>query len=697
MRNRTLLPLIAGLLSTPAWSAGPEASSGISEDAFFSEMPVVLSVARLAQPLRDAPGAVTVIDAEMIRKSGARDLADLLRMVPGFLVAQSFNGAPHAVYHGMTEENPRGLQILVDGRSQYSPLFFGGVAWNLIDISLDDIDRIEVVRGSNSAAYGSNAFLGVVDIRTRSAHETQGVSVRAGNGDSAIQDRYARVGLRVGSAALRLSAERARDTGVDGENDSRRTSRANLHADVTLDAHNELELTGGVIDLELGAGEAGDDLNPLRTQNAKKSFAGLAWRHNIDAGHNLLVRYVHSRETYDDAFTVFALGQFVPIDYATTTRRDEFEAQHTFMPGDASRMVWGVGWRSDRVRARQFYNTDDAVEQNVARLFGNLEWRPHPQVVTNLGATWENDSLSDTTLAPRAMASFHVTPQQTLRVGLSRAHRTPSLTETRSREYYGGLDTGLFGLPYGVRPLEIDRDASGGLQKEMIESQEIGYLGDFRQYGVMLDVRAFKEWVKDRIVQVDLRLTPPNCDIAGIAEDFPTGCGSYKDYLNGQDLRISGVEYQLRWQPRSGTTLTVNQAFVDIASVANARLQTASQGQGAARDAVRHMDNSAPEIASMLRWEQVLPLGLEGSITYYRYGRFQWTKNTSVGAFHRTDWRIAYPFRWGGGRGDVALTVQGDGARHAEYRLAGADPNDPSPAPPQYLSPRAWLALRLEI
>lgn len=691
MQQRKILPLLIGLLVGHGSALSADTLDGLSEDTFFSEMPVVLSVSRLAQPLRDAPGAVTVIDAEMIRKSGARDLAEVLRMVPGFLVAQSFNGAPHAVYHAMTEENPRGLQILVDGRSQYSPLFFGGIAWNLIDVSLDDIDRIEVVRGSNSAAYGSNAFLGVVNITTRAPVEAQGTSVRVGNGDNAIQDRYGRVGFRLGTASVRLSADQAQDSGVDGQHDTRRTRRASFRLDLPLNVRNELQLLGGVVEMDLEAGEDADPVNPIRSQGARKTYAGIAWQRHGDAGQQLGLRLVHSREYYKDAFLVSLPGLSVPIDYATRAERDEFEVQHTLLPTDHTRVVWGAGWRADRVRAVQFYNTSDDVEQTVARLFGSVEWRPSDVVVTNVGATWENDSLSDTSLAPRAMVNFRLTPQQTVRIGISRAHRTPSLTESRSWEVYRDADPTAFG---GL-PVEIDRQASGNLHKETIESQEIGYLADFKEARLFIDVRAFKEWVKDRIVQVDLFLTPPNCDVLGLIEG---GCGSYKDYLNGQDLRISGVEYQVRWQPRLGTELTINQAFVDIRSTANARLSALSVGgQRPAQDAVRHMDNSAPEVSSMLRWQQVLPFGLEGSITYYRYSRFQWTKNTSVGPFHRTDWRVAYPFRWSAGRGDVSFMVQGDGGRHAEYRLAGADPNDPNPAPPQYLSPRAWLSLRLEI
>lgn len=732
VQKRKLLPLLIGLLVGHGGALGAQTSDGLSEDAFFSEMPVVLSVSRLAQPLRDAPGAVTVIDADMIRKSGARDLAEVLRMVPGFLVAQSYNGAPNAVYHAMAEENPRGLQILVDGRSQYSPLFFGGIAWNLIDVTLDDIDRIEVVRGSNSAAYGSNAFLGVVDIRTRSAHETPGVSVRVGNGDHSVQDRYARIGMRLGGAALRLSAEQARDSGVDEYHDSRNTRRVNLRIDMPIDAANELHFFGGDLDVDQEAGEPTQILNPIRSTASRKSFVGLEWLHSNSDGGAVSVKLTRTRERYSDIFpAVLPLSQFnglvdrlmavapsppplfpfsrplkdihADINYGAEANREELEFQHTLLPSVHTRIVWGAGWRADRVNSPLFYGTENDVDQHISRLFGNVEWRASDAVVTNLGATWERDSLSNTSLAPRAMVSFHLTPQQTIRLGVSRAHRTPTLIEARANELYRDNDPSA----YSGWPVEIERMSSGNLRKETIDTQEIGYLADFRDLNLFLDVRAFKERVKDRIVPVELPLAAPNCDVIGFLNDLVkgasqrppvvilTGCGAYRDFLNGQDLRISGVEYQLRWKPMSGSEVTINQAFVDLASVANARLVAASQG--AAADAVRQMDNSAPEVSSMLRWEQRLPFGLEGSITYYRYGRFQWTKHTSVGPFHRTDWRVAYPFRWSAGRGDVSFMVQGDGGRHAEYRLTGADPTDPRPAPPQYLSPRAWLSLRLEI
>lgn len=691
MRVRNVSVVLVAALAGPALGAdefGPLAR--VSPDPFFDELPVVLSVSRLAQPLHDAPGSVTVIDADTIRTSGARDLADVLRLVPGFLVAHSEMGAPSAVYHGMTDRNPRGLQVLIDGRSQYSPLFFGGIAWNLIDVSLDEIERIEVIRGSNSAAYGSNAFLGVVNVVTRAAIDTRGVRVRIGQGNDGVADRHVRAGVRVGDAAVRLSAETTRDDGVKHFDDRRENRRANLRADIPLGGSDELQVQAGKVELALRTGVVGAPTNPPRGQEAMKEFLSFGWMRNLSDGGSLSARYTRSNEVFDDAFFARSSGLSLFIDYHTSTTRDEFEFQHTLVPSPETRLVWGVGARNDAVRGKQLYGRGgDAVHQNVNRLFGNFEWRPSEVWTTNLGLTWEDDSLSDTSLAPRVAVNYHLSPRQTLRAGLSRAHRIPSLTEARSREIYGALNVKGF----GVIPLEIERMASGDVHRERIDVAEIGYLGDFREQGLFVDVRAFQETVSDRILSVPRTLVPPQCEALSLLKR-PRACGSYTDFVNGQDLDIRGAEYQLRWRPRLGSEITLEQTFIRIDSRASSQLFALNAQT--ARNAERHMDNSAPARATVLRWTEQLPGGAEMSIAHFRYGRFQWTAGTSVDPFERTDIRLAYPFRLGPTRGEVALTGQGIEGRRAEFRRRGADRRDPDFAPPQFLDPRYWVGLTLE-
>lgn len=703
LRHALLLcSLAAPFAAASDHGEAPPAPATADEHLFFEALPVVLSVSRLAQPLDETPGAVTVLDQDAIRASGARTLGDLLRLVPGFLVAQSTGGAPIAAYHGLTDANPRGLQILVDGRSQFSPLFFGGVSWNLIESSLADIERIEVFRGSNSAAYGANAFLGVVNIVTRAAADQQGIQAHVAQGSAGVADRRARIGVPLGGGFVRLSAERQRDDGVADLHDTRRSSRANLRADLPLGGNDALELQAGRVELVLDAGEPGSRREPPRDITSARNYVATAWHHHT-GDSELVLRYAHTRETYSDVFDGTDAGldalaarlglpspYRVRVDQQLRTVRNDVELQHTLQPSGQTRLVWGAGSRHDAVRGPQFYGTDATLKQTIHRLFGNLEWQPGSWVV-NAGATWEDDSLTRRSFAPRLSANYHLTPRQTVRAALTRAHRLPTLTESQAYTAYGSFDSGLVGRPFGVVPVEITRRASGGLRNERIAVQEAGYLADLSPHGLLVDLRLFRERVTDRIVPVTLALPPPGCDFLGLAAG---SCGTATDYVNGQEVTIRGAEYQLRWRPQAGRELTLNQAILDIDAQANAALR--QRDPTAARAADQHMARSAPGVATMLRWQETLPHGITASLAHFRYGSFQWTADTAVGPFHRTDLRLAAPLALlaAGSDGEVSLVVEGLGARRSEYAARPAN-GGTTTIVPQYIHARGWLAVTL--
>ncbi|MDV7394167.1 TonB-dependent receptor plug domain-containing protein, partial [Arthrospira platensis SPKY1] len=120
-------------------------------------------------------------------------------------------------YHGITDDDfsPR-VQVLVDGRSLHSPLFIGGVNWALMPVALEDIEYIEVVRGSNTVSYGTNAFLGVINIVTTDPTLSRGGSISASSGNQGVRDFTLRGGAQLGpSANLRISYRQMRDDGLD--------------------------------------------------------------------------------------------------------------------------------------------------------------------------------------------------------------------------------------------------------------------------------------------------------------------------------------------------------------------------------------------------------------------------------------------------------------------------------------------------
>nr|WP_305909700.1 Plug domain-containing protein [Methylomarinum sp. Ch1-1]MDP4522630.1 Plug domain-containing protein [Methylomarinum sp. Ch1-1] len=153
---------IVGLLAalgSPLSRADQQQPYQDADDFFLADAPAVLTATRLKQPLASAPAAVTVIDKAMIKASGTKEIVELFRLVPGMQVGYRRGHLAAATYHGMSDELARGMQVLVDGHSIYNASF-GGVTWDDYPLLIEDIERIEVIRGPNSATYGPNSFWG---------------------------------------------------------------------------------------------------------------------------------------------------------------------------------------------------------------------------------------------------------------------------------------------------------------------------------------------------------------------------------------------------------------------------------------------------------------------------------------------------------------------------------------------------------
>ena len=242
--------LVAVSVSSPALSQGDLSMDSLGAfelDAPFElndDIPIVLTAARLKQPRAEVPASVTVIEAEQIDAWGVRTIQELLRFVPGMFIGHGDdeNNASIA-YHSSSPNITRRLQMLVDGRS----VFRAGIAavvWDDIPVALEDIQRIEVTRGPNSATYGSNSFMGVINIVTKHPKDTLGTRIRYRNGDQGIDDGYISHSWMTSSeASYRLTGRLQADDGFDGagteKGDRHRDGRR--HGFVTLTHHRPLD------------------------------------------------------------------------------------------------------------------------------------------------------------------------------------------------------------------------------------------------------------------------------------------------------------------------------------------------------------------------------------------------------------------------------------------------------------------------
>lgn len=667
------------------------------EELFFASLPVVATVSRLPQPLSETPGAVTVIDRDMIRASGARSVSDLLRLVPGFQVAPTSTDWPIVTYHGLNDDNfsPR-VQVLVDGRSLYSPLYQSGVNWNVMPVALEDVERIEVLRGTNTAAYGSNAFLGVVNIITLDPSQAKGASASVSHGNQGVRDASARLGFALGPGNVRLTVKQQDDNGITNQNDwidKFRSRLFDLRADFSLSDRDELQFAAGHVGSDIENGRIGDPCNPLREIVQSSNYAQFGWRRSLVDGGEVSVRYSHTDDWASDNHVENCGGFLLNIDYGGRAARDDIELQHTFSPGDGWRLVWGLGNRQDAVRAPMWFFGDTYHHRQVSRLFGNLEWRPSASWLLNLGGMSERDSVSGTTFSPRFSASYHITPEHTVRFGATRAYRTPSMYneigESRLQPYFA-MPGNILGIP--SRPLppgsvyqqEFVGDSRVG--PERLDSVEIGFLSELREQRMSLDLRLYHEHIPNRILsvsQVDacrLFVYLPPLTPAPICAP-----GNVKYAYGGQDDKIYGVEYQWRWQPFEATRLLVNQSFIHIDQTLKDFL--APLDSTTIERVPNHTRHSAPHHTTTLMLMQRLPYGLEFAGTYHFVDKMQWTRNTAfeVAPYRRLDLRLGYPFRLGATRGEIAYTLQNANGEHAEFKYD------------RIFSERQWLTLRLDL
>lgn len=697
------------LLALAVLSAG--SARAAEEDLYFSALPVVATVSRLPQALADAPGSVTVIDRDMIKASGVRDLNDVFRLVPGFNT-YPFNAdtAPRVAYHGITDEefSPR-VQVLVDGRSQYSSLFRGGVNWAIMPVALEDIERIEVVRGSNSASYGSNAFLGVINIITVDSSQVKGVSVSASHGNQGVRDYTVRGGGRLGSVGnFRLTYQERNDQGLTDQADWRDGFRARLfdfRADLTLSERDQLTINAGQAQGNSvnGTGRVGDPCSPFFSLLQSNTYLQLAWQRALAPDSDLQVRVAHS-EDWGSGNHVERCGNtsyygnsdlLYQVDlYGDKGMRDELEVQHTFSPWQNARLVWGLGSRWESTRSSTMFHGNPTIRREVHRIFGNMEWKPTDSVTLNAGTSAEYDTLAGSTMSPRLSAAYHLSPENTIRLGWSRSHRTPSAIDLRGDRIKSPFAT-ADGTPIPADQLYAWRFyADRHTQPERIDAYELAYLGDWKSLRMSLDVRLFHEIIPNRLLSLSRYLYDPVCQVLTGGPTFACTYDARAEYTtNAQHVETEGLEYQWRWQPFENTRLMLNQSFVHIYSRFRDDLNTNLLGTTQLLRMKQLTQQSAPRRSTTAMLMQKLPYGLEFSATHYWVGAMKWTQNSEVLPYRRLDLRLGYPFRIGNQRGELAYVIQSANGEHGEFKY---DPDGVVGAAGRVVSERQWLTLRLD-
>jgi iron complex outermembrane receptor protein len=512
----------------------------------------VTSVSKKEQKLSDTAAAVYVITQQDIRNSTATTIPELLQTVPGLDVAR-INGSRWAItsrgFNGLYQDR---LLVLVDGRSVFDPLF-GGALWDEQDFILEDIERIEVIRGPGSTMWGANATNGIINIITKSAKDTQGTLVSAGVGDDERSSASARYGGKLGKSTSFRIYSKYQDDGPAGtlngqpSHDSSRFLRSGFRMDSTGSSQDSFMLEGQGFSGTSGIDSVGFSYLPPFTPNYID--------HMGQQGENLVGRWTHksldaSETTIQASFAHVAhpeTGLDVNGDVAAVT------IQHEMAIGNRHDLVTGLQYdfktaRTSSTQNVAWWNPSNPTTSIASAFIQDEMLFANGNLRVTLGLRLEHHNISGLAIHPNARALWKLSPVNTVWLAYSHANLSPGPDDTALQ-----LNLAAFPGASGTQVLRLIGNPN--IHAERLNAFELGYRIQPRPK-VSIDLATFYNHYTDLISpelgQPFFEAGPPPRLVLPVVQD--------------NDVRgISfGGEFSAKWTPLNVLSFTAAYSFIAI-------------------------------------------------------------------------------------------------------------------------------------
>jgi iron complex outermembrane receptor protein len=469
--RQAILALLVTIFLAATTQATTLTNLDLSEVPLEQLLNMRVTILRGHDTLSKIPAAISIVTSDDIRRSGASSIPEALRQVPGLEVAREDPSEWAVSSRGFNDVFANKLLVLQDGRTVYSPLF-SGVFWDAPGTMMEDIDRIEVIRGPGSTVWGANAVNGVINIITKDAKDTQGWLASAGAGNIHQGFVNARYGGQIGSNVFyRVYGTYLNDDSYPlprgGEaNNAWRMGRSGFHLDWYSDEANLFTLQGdGYVGSAHETFTAFDIGSPTFTTQVPTTM-------DLRGG-NILSRWTH---TFSDTSELKA--QF----YYDYTFRDatifaerrhtvDLDAQHNFTLGERNKLTWGLGYRytTGKIAGSPtvvFIPPDDSL--NLFSGFAQDEVTLLPdRLKLTLGTKIEHTEFSGWELEPGGRLAWTPDDHNTFWTSVSRAVRTPTLAEENS--HYNQAEMTPFG------PVVLQISGNRNFQSEKLMAYEAGY------------------------------------------------------------------------------------------------------------------------------------------------------------------------------------------------------------------------------
>ena len=511
----------------------------------------VTTASKKPEEVWKTPAAVYVLTQEDIRRSGARSIPEALRLVPGVQVSRIDNDHWAIGIRGFADQFSKSMLVLMDGRSLYTPLF-AGVYWGLQDTLLEDVERIEVIRGPGGTIWGANAVNGVINIITMSAKETHGALASAGGGnvDQGIGGfRYGNgngrnFDYRIYGKGFSRGAEFHSD--LPGF-DTWRMGQVGFRTDWDVRNHDHLTIQGdtykGGVGEAVGFGSFTPPEQIISDQAVQVSGGNLLarWRRDVREGSDIQIQAYYDR--------TYALAPH----YQETRNTFDLDFIHHLTLAAHQNFIWGAGARLSPSQFVQTIPTLDFVPHDIANNVYSGFVQDEIAIVPNkfsltVGSKLEHNNYTGFEIQPSIRGLWTIAPRQTFWMAVTRAVRTPS----RIEEDFHLTD---FGIASPLIYLAIDGNHQ--LVSESLISYEAGYrtLITPKAY---VDVALFHNHYDDLVSlgAPGLTLDPAPAPIH-FTIHFP--------YVNGLGGNTDGFEIAPDWKPSSWWQIRATYSYLNLA------------------------------------------------------------------------------------------------------------------------------------
>jgi iron complex outermembrane recepter protein len=499
------------------------------------EVAVVVTAGRREQKLIDVPFAISVVTADDIRASGARSIPDALRLVPGVDVAD--------LSFGVAAVSPRGFHgflsnqvlVLVDGREIFDALF-GGTLWGSWPFQLEDIDRIEVIRGPGGVTWGANAVNGVINIITKDPSEQLGLTLTSSGGSRGTIKQHFGFGLQEGKIRLRISGEYESSDGfAEGGSllrkleDDYKSGRLSLHLIYDRDDSNVLTFSAGsaVVD-------GGYPPTPL---------AGFGQTRNSGSQASYIMGTWEHRTTDDDTFKLTGFVNdfqvspgLAQIDYRY--QQLGFQATRTVVTDDGHTWTSGIDTRVDLLdvgNSDPSLLTKEFISTGIFGVYLQDEWRFAPGWTLSLGGRFDYELYGVLEPSARASLSYAISDESVVYGAVSRAFHSPTAAGR------------FLNIPLinGVARVTSNRD----FDPTTLIAYELGYRGKLFD---RLDTSLNLYWHDyDEVTTLSPQLGPPGL----LQNRFDNQSGNVGSY---------GVELDLKYEASDSLTLLGNYTYQQL-------------------------------------------------------------------------------------------------------------------------------------